>query len=185
MPNIMVVLDACVLFPASLRDTLLRALEHRLYSAYWTREILEEVRRNLVSTQKMGEQQAQRLIEALLNAFPEAIVTDYQQYISAMMNHPKDRHVLAATVAAQATVLLTFNVRDFPPVALSPLNITAQLPDDFLLKLDSDYPGIMPTIILEQAKNLSRPAMTPAESLTILHIHVPKFVHRMREVLQL
>jgi hypothetical protein len=43
-----VVLDACVLFPASIRDTLLRAADAGLYRVYWSELILEEVRRNLI-----------------------------------------------------------------------------------------------------------------------------------------
>jgi hypothetical protein len=42
------VLDASVLFPAAVRDTLLRAAGAGLYQLYWSSDILEEVRRNLV-----------------------------------------------------------------------------------------------------------------------------------------
>jgi len=38
-----VVLDACVLIPASLRDTLLRAAEQGMYQMHWSELILEEV----------------------------------------------------------------------------------------------------------------------------------------------
>ena len=48
MPRIEVVLDACVLFPASLRDILLRAAEVGLYRIRLSDTILEETRRNLV-----------------------------------------------------------------------------------------------------------------------------------------
>jgi hypothetical protein len=48
MSSIGVVLDACVLFPGSLRDTLLRAAQADLFRLYITEDILEEVRRNLV-----------------------------------------------------------------------------------------------------------------------------------------
>lgn len=41
-------LDASVLFPAALRDRLLRAARRGLFRPLWTEEILEEVRRNLV-----------------------------------------------------------------------------------------------------------------------------------------
>ena len=43
-----VVLDACVLVPASLRDTLLRCAERRMYLPRWSNEILDELRRTLL-----------------------------------------------------------------------------------------------------------------------------------------
>ena len=49
MSSFMVVLDACVLVPAPLRDTLLRAASVGLYRMQWTDDILEEARRNLIS----------------------------------------------------------------------------------------------------------------------------------------
>jgi len=48
MLSLTAVLDACVLFPASLRDTLLRAANADLYGMRLTDEILEEVSRNLI-----------------------------------------------------------------------------------------------------------------------------------------
>lgn len=76
--------------------------------------------------------QADRRIAAMKTAFPEALVTGYIALIPSMTNHPKDRHVLAATVAAGAPVIVTSNLRDFPRQALEPLAISAQSPDLFL-----------------------------------------------------
>jgi hypothetical protein len=56
-----VVLDSCVLFPMTLRDTLLRAAEAGLYRSYWSQEILDGATRNLVMTGRMTEEQAVRL----------------------------------------------------------------------------------------------------------------------------
>ena len=52
------VLDACVLFPASLRDTLLRAAERELYQAYWSQDILTELRRSLTRRRQMTDERA-------------------------------------------------------------------------------------------------------------------------------
>ena len=48
-------------------------------------------------------------------------------------SHPKDRHVPAATVACGAQTIVTFNIKDFPPDALTPWNVEAQSPDEFLI----------------------------------------------------
>lgn len=50
------VLDACVIFRAGLRDTLLRAASAGLYEVYWSDIILQEVSRN--KRKKWQEQSA-------------------------------------------------------------------------------------------------------------------------------
>lgn len=42
----------------------------------------------------------------------------YEPLVDSMSNDPKDRHVLAAAVRANAQVIATFNVRDFPVTAV-------------------------------------------------------------------
>lgn len=86
-----VVLDANVLFPFSLRDTLLRAAAEGLFQLYWSEEILDETTRNLVATGRMSGEQAERLRAAMTSAFPEASVEGYSQLVSAMPNQEKDR----------------------------------------------------------------------------------------------
>lgn len=103
MATLTAVLDANVLFPASLRDTLLRAAERDIFRLQWTPEILEEVRRNLVKTGKSTKAQAQRLLDTFAAFFPHAFIVEaYQSLIPTMQNDAKDRHVLAAAVACGA-----------------------------------------------------------------------------------
>ncbi|TMQ11902.1 MAG: PIN domain-containing protein [Deltaproteobacteria bacterium] len=97
-----VLLDANVLFPFSLRDTLLRAAAAGFYQVRWSSQILDEMARNLVSTGTMPEEKAQRLRAIMEREFPEAEVTDYEHLIAAMKNHEKDRHVAAAEPPTQA-----------------------------------------------------------------------------------
>jgi hypothetical protein len=61
------------------------------------------------------------------------LVTGYESLVDGMRNDPKGRHVLVAAVRANAEVLVTFNVRDFPEPALKPYDITAVHRDEFLL----------------------------------------------------
>lgn len=53
-----VVLDACVLFNAPVRDVLLRAAEYGAYRLHWTRTILNETTRNLIDDGRMNSHQA-------------------------------------------------------------------------------------------------------------------------------
>jgi predicted nucleic acid-binding protein len=111
-----VVLDANVLFPFTLRDTLLRAAAADLYQLRWSAQILDEVTRNLVRTGTMTEDRANRLRAIMEREFPEAQVTGYEHLVDAMRNDPKDRHVVAAAVKAGAQVITTANLTRLSPL---------------------------------------------------------------------
>ncbi len=177
MSSFVVVLDACVLFPAPLRDTLLRAASAGLYRMQWTNDILEEVRRNLVSNLNIAEEKAQPLIDTMRKYFPEALVTQHTPLINAMPNDPKDRHVLAAAVICRAQVIVTNNLRHFSREALAPFEIKAQSPDEFLTHLFYLDPERMAELIVEQAGDLHNPPHTVREVLNILTYHTPKFAN--------
>ena len=68
------VLDASVLYPLPLRDTLLRIADTELYDAYWSARILDEVVRYLVADGRATEEQARRLTDAMAAAFDGASV---------------------------------------------------------------------------------------------------------------
>ena len=176
MSSFNVVLDACVIFSAPLRDTLFRAAGAGLYRLHFTDDILEEVRRSLVNKQRMTEDKAQNLISTIREAFPESFVTGYNVLIPSMTNNTEDRHVLAAAVRCNAQVIVTQNTKDFPVDCLSPFDIDAQTPDEFLVHLFHLAPEIMAQIIIEQAGDLAKPSMTVPELLIHFKKYVPKFV---------
>lgn len=176
-----VVLDACVLFPASLRDTLLRAAQADLYRMQLTEEILEEMRRNLIK-KAMTEYRAQRLISVIRENFQDSFISQHRQLISSMPTNEKDRHVLAAAVACRAQVIVTFNLKDFPADLLAPFEVEAQSPDVFLTHLHHLDSQAMPRIIVEQAHNLYNPPKSVDEVLKTLEQHVPIFVSLMRSI---
>ncbi|WP_433347803.1 PIN domain-containing protein [Micromonospora sp. CA-111912] len=151
---IVAVLDACVLVPSVLADTLLRCAEQDLYRPVWSEAILGEVRRNLPPSVRGAK--AERRIEVMREHFPEAMVSGYEQLVSQMSNHPKDRHVLAAAVAADAEAIVTANLRDFPDHALAPYAIEALHPDDFLCALLDAVPDRVAEVIMRQAEATGR-----------------------------
>lgn len=152
------VLDANVLYPFSLRDPLLRLAELELYTPLWSERILEEMRRNLVERQ-ITEAQADRIVAAMRDAFEEAEVdaTEIDRLEPAMTNDPKDRHVLAAAVAAGSELVVTFNLHDFPAEACEPLGVEAIHPDHFLLDLHDLSPEAVRASLHQQAADVNPP----------------------------
>jgi predicted nucleic acid-binding protein len=173
-----VVLDADVLFPFSLRDTLLRAAAAGFYQAYWSDQILEEMRRNLVETGHTTYEKAARLVATMKGAFPEALVTGYQPLVAVMKNDPKDRHVVAAAQKAGAQLVVTRNLSDFREL---PDGIEAQSPDHFLGNLFDLDPDSMVEIVEEQAAALKNPPRSFEQLLAGLAKIVPEFVAMVRE----
>ena len=174
------VLDANVLFPMALRDTLLRLAEEGCYRAHWSAEILEEARRNLIKQDRMSAARADRLIEVMNRAFPDAMVEDYANLIETMPCHPKDRHVAAAAVRVEAGTIVTSNIRDF---AKLPAGLTASSPDQFLCGLLATEPAGVRLALQRQAAALNKPPMSVDDILDRLDPVAPTFVARARQVI--
>lgn len=173
-----VVVDACALMPVSLCDTLLRAAAAGFFQIYWSEEILEETRRNLVAKLGLTDEQAAYRCNAMRKHFREAMVTGYEPYVAAMENDPKDRHVAAAALKVGAQVIVTSNIRDFKKL---PEGIEAQTPDEFLCNLFGLSPGRMVALVRAQAAALKRPLVTFEQVLGGLATVVPEFAAAIKE----
>jgi len=173
-------LDTCVLYPAYLCDTLLRLAEASAYRPLWSAEVLTELRRNLIERDIPAER-VDRRIAHMTRSFPDAIVTGYESLIDGMANDPKDRHVLAATVRANAEVLVTFNMSDSPEPALKPYDVIAIHPDEFLLDQLDLYPGVTLEVLRQQAASYRRVPNTVSGILVLLErTGVPRFAAEVR-----
>jgi predicted nucleic acid-binding protein len=115
-------LDTCVLLKSYLCDTLLSIAEAGVYRPLWSPMVMTELECNLARRGLDDKRIAHRL-DQMNQAFPDAAVTGYEAMISDMTNDPKDRHVLAAAIRGGAEVLVTENLRDFPPDAFRPYGI--------------------------------------------------------------
>lgn len=173
-----VVVDANVLFPLTLRDTVLRAAAAGFYQLRWSAEILDEMERNLVSTGKMPADRAARLRATMETHFPEAEVTGYSSLVAGLQNDEKDRHVVAAAVKAGAQVLTTSNLKDFAPL---PEGLEAQSPDEFLCNLFDLDPKAFIQMLREQSADLVKPPVTFGELLERLGRVVPDLVAAVRQ----
>jgi len=131
-----VFIDACVLANQGVCDLLLRLSERpRLIVPHWSAEVLAEVRRTHAEKLNWPPHLVNSFQEAVREAFPQAEITGYEQLIGAVANDIKDRHVLAAAIAGECRLILTFNLKHFPEAALAPWSVQASHPQDYLLVL--------------------------------------------------
>ena len=128
------VYDACVLYPAPLRDFLMWLGLSGRFRARWSLQIHEEWQRNLLRNRPDLQPEMLARTAALMDqAIPDALVTGHEALIDGLqLPDVDDRHVLAAAIRCGASVIVTFNERDFPASALGPLGIEAQHPDVFV-----------------------------------------------------
>jgi predicted nucleic acid-binding protein len=175
-------LDACVLIPIKLTDLLLRLAEADTYRILWSAEVLDEVERNLPRL-GVSSDKARTRIQHMCDTFPDAMVTGYEALALVMTNDPKDRHVLAAAVRADAAVIVTNNLKDFPASALDPYDLDAVCPDDFLLDQLDLYPIQTLRCVCEQIAAQRNPVLSTDQFLSTFKKTVPRFASVIREPL--
>ena len=116
MPRPVCVYDANVLYPAQLRDLLMRLTVDGLVRAHWSEQIHEEWIRNVLSNHPdVRRADLRRTRQLMERALPDARVKGYEHRLPDLtLPDPDDRHVLAAAIEVDATYIVTFNLKDFP-----------------------------------------------------------------------
>lgn len=180
------VLDANVLYPASLRDTLLRFASRDFFVPVCSDRILDEVERNVIADGRVTRANAARLRSAMATVFADAWIDNdaIRGLEPAMTNDPKDRHVLAAAVASEAQTIVTQDLPGFSADSVAPYGIQVQHPDEFLLGLAALHPSLAVEVLRAQAAALHRPPLTVHEVLDALAVAgVPEFAATIRSQL--
>ena len=175
MPSFGAILDACVLIPLPLCDTLLRAAEKGMYRVQWSEDILSEVQRNLIHQLNVPPEKALRRVQLMREAFEEAQVDGYERIIPSLTNHAKDRHVLAAAIVSGSQVVVTSNLQHFPEASLESHGVEAQSPDEFLTNLFDLYPSDMVQILRDQVSALHNPKTTIEQVILSISRDAPAF----------
>ena len=165
--NFTVVLDACVFYPANVRDLLIRCALHGLFHAKWSNMIHDEWIKNLRLNRPDIDENKLRATQHLMNQhILDAQVHDFEYLIDALnLPDPNDRHVLAAAIVGQADAIVTFNTKDFPHQNLAAHAIEVVHPDDFLLSLYDLYPIKILTIVQTIRSRLNNPTISADELL--------------------
>jgi predicted nucleic acid-binding protein len=178
-----VIIDACVLYCAPVRELLVELASTDLFRAKWTQEIQNEWINSLLNNRPdLDKAKLLRTAELMTNAVPDSMVTGYQQLVEALaLPDPNDRHVLAAAIHAKCDAIVTFNLKDFPPDTLLQYDIELLHPDDFLhFQYDLGEADVVTSVqrIRRRPKN---PAMSAHEYLQRLESQgLPKTVAALR-----
>lgn len=109
------------------------------------REILSEVTEHLVANVAgFTIESGARLAAAMNHAFPyaegEPTPEDHERLGRLVLPDEDDRHVMAAAVTTEATVLCTANTKDFPDDVAGPLGFEVMTPDALLSVLIAEDP---------------------------------------------
>ena len=157
-------LDASALYPALLRNILMRLAVDDLFRAFWSERVQDEwtqaIFRNRPDLPRAQIERTRRLMD---DAVDDAIVRGYEPLIEKIaLPDADDRHVLAAAIHCGANVVVTANLRDFPPEILSLHGIEAQHPDAFILRLFKASPHEVVDALNRLRRALKNPPMTPA-----------------------
>ena len=175
--------DTNVLFGFHLNDIILAMAERGLFRPLWSEQILTELLDNLIE-HGLPPAKAQKRIDAMRQAFPDATVHGYEDLIPNMTNHPKDRHVLAAGIRANCEVLVTFDLSDFPDDSVAAYDIEIVHPDKFLLDQLDLYPGPTVAVLRQLLADYSTPTLEMEDLLVrVADAGTPEFASAVRRYL--
>lgn len=165
-----VVLDACVLYPAPLRDFLLELAASGIFRARWTEMIHDEWVNSLLRDRpELDRNRLGRTRQMMNESVLGCLVEGYEDLIPSLsLPDPHDRHVLAAAIHAGADAIVTMNRRDFPNSVAKQYELEILHPDEFLYQQF----GLDPAAVILAARScrtrLKNPPKTTQEYLSTL-----------------
>ena len=160
------VFDACILYPFHLRNIVVQAAVDRLVEARWTDAIHEDWIRNLTAIPTERLQVTRRLME---NALPTAMINGYEEHIPTItLPDPNDRHVVAAAITAKASLILTWNLRHFPPSELKRFGLRTITSDEFLCVLFDNGSDLVIGSLANARRNLNKSRVSAPDFIHIL-----------------
>ncbi len=183
MATFTVLYDACVLYPAPLRDLLMRLALTDLFRAKWSNQIHDEWIRNVLKDRPdINSDQLERTRVLMNSHVRDCLVEDFETLIASVaLPDPDDRHVLAAAIKGRSDLIVTFNLKDFPANALDRYGIQAQHPDEFITSLIDLNTAAVCEAVAEQRRSLKNPPYTASDLLACLEKQgLPESIARLR-----
>jgi cytosine/adenosine deaminase-related metal-dependent hydrolase len=183
MSTLIALYDACVLYPALLRDLLMYLARSGLFHPHWTQAIHEEWIRSLLADRpELKRTRLERTRDQMNAAIKDCLVVGYKFLIPTLtLPDADDRHVLAAAIHSKSSMIVTYNLRDFPAQTLKAYKIEAVHPDTFVSRLlDRDAARVV-AAVRTQRQNMLNPPYTAEQLLDALERQgLPQTVSRLR-----
>lgn len=175
--------DACVLYPAPLRDLLMRLATTELFRARWSASIHAEWMRSVLKSRPELQVPLERTRLLMDASVMDCLVTGYEPLIDTLdLPDPDDRHVLAAAIVGRADLIVTKNLKDFPAKCLAPFSIEAQHPDVFVRNLLELHEAVALDAVARHRASLRNPPKTVDDYLdTLLAQELPETVIFLRQ----
>lgn len=175
--------DACVLYPAPLRDLLMRLATTDIFRARWSNSIHDEWTRSVLAQRPELAAQLVRTRKLMDAHVMDALVTGYAPLIATLdLPDSNDRHVLAAAIVGRADLIVTKNLRDFPADRLAPFGIAAQHPDVFVRNLLGLHEAATLAAVARHRASLRYPPQSVDQYLaTLLKQELPETVAFLRQ----
>lgn len=157
-----VLFDACVLFPFHLRNLLVHLAQTDMFRAKWTEQILDECFKSIQRQYPgLNPKNLQKTRTLMGEAIADALVDGYQELIPGLhLPDPGDRHVLAAGICCRAQTIVTSNLKDFPAEVCAPYGLQIQSPDVFVLQLIEKEPHLVWHILMGMTRDLKHPPLS-------------------------
>jgi len=154
-----------------LRDYVLYAAEYQIISVAWSTTILDEMTEHLMANLAgFTQESADRLVAAMAKTFPYArrdpVSADYERINRVQLPDEKDRHVYAAALTAQADIVCTSNLVDFPVSLTATLGFQVMSPDELLCWLIAQHPQTM--LLVHQTAIANLPGASDESTITAL-----------------
>lgn len=162
------VLDTNVIYPVIIRDLLFWFAYFELYTPKWSNLIFEEWQ-SVMERKGISSTEAAKRVGVANIAFPDAQVHNYEGLIGNLqLPDPKDCHVLAAAIKANANIIVTNNLKDFPKDYLETFGLSAKSADDFLTDIIDLNPDEAIKAFQGMVLNKKNPELDEYEVLDLL-----------------
>jgi len=155
-------LDASVLYPANVRNLLMRLSVNGAFRPLWSQSVHDEWTRAVLRDRPhLTVDQINRTRALMDKHAHDAMVVGFESLISGLLlPDPDDRHVLAAAITGKASLIVTSNLRHFPDSALRPHSLRTIDADGFIMQLFHQDPEKVRWAAKEHRESLKRPPQT-------------------------